>query len=100
MLIFSVCYECFMLYYTENLCSALVVDPLFLPPRRETSRRKAKEKTSMKQLLDRQQNLDEEFDADEPEFVDSDSDPAWTPAAKVMCSLYVYYFGTYVYVLG
>jgi len=54
----------------------------------------------MKQLLDRQQNLDEEFDADEPEFVDSDSDPAWTPAAKVMCSLYVYYFGTYVYVLG
>jgi len=50
----------------------------------------------MKQLLDRQQNLDEEFDADEPEFVDSDSDPAWTPAAKVMCSLNVYYFCTYV----
>ena len=96
MLIFNVCYERFMLYCIENLCSALVVDPLFLPPRRETSRRKAKEKTSMKQLLDRQQNLDEEFDADEPEFVDSDSDPAWTPAAKVMCSLYVYYFRTYV----
>jgi hypothetical protein len=44
----------------------------------------------MKQLLDRQQNLDEEFDADEPEFVDSDSDPAWTPAAKVVCSVFVY----------
>jgi hypothetical protein len=39
----------------------------------------------MKQLLDRQVNLDEDFDADEPEFVDSDSDPAWTPAAKVIC---------------
>lgn len=99
MLIFSVCYACFVLYCIDNLCS-LTVDPLFLPPRRETLQRKAKEKTSMKQLLDRQQNLDEEFDADEPEFVDSDSDPAWTPAAKVMCSLYVYYFCTYVYVLG
>lgn len=76
----------------DSSCSASVVDPLFLPPRRETSRRKAKEKTSMKQLLDRQQNLDEEFDADEPEFVDSDSDPAWTPAAKVMCSVCLFYF--------
>ena len=63
------------------------MDPLFLPPRRETSRRKAKEKTSIKQFLDRQENLDEDFDADEPEFVDSDSDPAWTPAAKVSYAL-------------
>lgn len=57
------------------------VDPLFLPPRRETSRRKAKEKTSVKQFLDRQQGIDY-FDNDE-EQADSDSDPAWTPAVKL-----------------
>ncbi|XP_012054111.1 PREDICTED: LOW QUALITY PROTEIN: uncharacterized protein LOC105617149 [Atta cephalotes] len=58
------------------------VDPLLLPPRRETSRRKAKEKTSVKQFLDRQQGIDY-FDNDE-EQVDSDSDPAWTPAVKLV----------------
>ncbi|KAL0102791.1 hypothetical protein PUN28_018229 [Cardiocondyla obscurior] len=58
------------------------VDPLRLPPRRETSRRKAKEKTSVKQFLDRQQGIDY-FDNDE-EQVDSDSDPAWTPAVKLV----------------
>lgn len=58
------------------------VDPLLLPPRRETSRRKAKEKTSVKQFLDRQQGIDY-FDNDE-EQVDSDSDPAWTPAVKLL----------------
>ncbi|KAK6630219.1 hypothetical protein RUM43_015012 [Polyplax serrata] len=56
-------------------------DPLFLPPRRETSKRRAKEKTSMKNLLDKQ-NQDEEQDADDPDFVDSDSDPVWVPGAK------------------
>nr|CAD7438022.1 unnamed protein product [Timema bartmani] len=56
------------------------VDPLLLPPRREVSRRKAKEKTTIKQFLDRQESMDE--DVDEPELMDSDSDPAWTPAAK------------------
>ncbi|XP_053974648.1 uncharacterized protein LOC128874201 isoform X3 [Hylaeus volcanicus] len=58
------------------------VDPLLLPPRRETSRRKAKEKTSVKQFLDRQQGIDY-FDNDE-EQGDSDSDPAWTPAVKLV----------------
>ncbi|XP_077282742.1 uncharacterized protein LOC143908809 isoform X1 [Temnothorax americanus] len=58
------------------------VDPLLLPPRRETSRRKAKEKTSVKQFLDRQQGIDY-FDNDE-EQIDSDSDPAWTPAVKLV----------------
>jgi len=58
------------------------VDPLLLPPRRETSRRKAKEKTSVKQFLDRQQGIDY-FDNDE-EQADSDSDPAWTPAVKLV----------------
>lgn len=57
------------------------MDPLLLPPRRETSRRKAKEKTSVKQFLDRQQGIDY-FDNDE-EQADSDSDPAWTPAVKL-----------------
>ncbi|XP_078047947.1 uncharacterized protein LOC144475688 isoform X2 [Augochlora pura] len=58
------------------------VDPLLLPPRRETSRRKAKEKTTVKQFLDRQQGIDY-FDNDE-EQGDSDSDPAWTPAVKLV----------------
>lgn len=58
------------------------MDPLLLPPRRETSRRKAKEKTSVKLFLDRQQGIDY-FDNDE-EQGDSDSDPAWTPAVKLV----------------
>lgn len=58
------------------------MDPLLLPPRRETSKRKAKEKTSVKQFLDRQQGIDY-FDNDE-EQADSDSDPAWTPAVKLV----------------
>lgn len=58
------------------------VDPLLLPPRRETTKRKAKEKTSVKQFLDRQQGIDY-FDNDE-EQGDSDSDPAWTPAVKLV----------------
>lgn len=62
--------------------SFFIVDPLLLPPRRETSRRKAKEKTSVKQFLDRQQGIDY-FDNDE-EQGDSDSDPAWTPAVKLV----------------
>ena len=56
-------------------------DPLTMPPRRETSRRKAKEKSSVKKMLDEQQGIDY-FDNDE-ELGDSDSDPAWTPAAKL-----------------
>ncbi|XP_036149178.1 uncharacterized protein LOC105833851 isoform X4 [Monomorium pharaonis] len=69
---------------TEKKSSKTIeeVDPLLLPPRRETSRRKAKEKTSVKQFLDRQQGIDY-FDNDE-EQVDSDSDPAWTPAVKLI----------------
>ncbi|XP_063225705.1 mucin-5AC [Bacillus rossius redtenbacheri] len=58
------------------------VDPLAIPPRREMSRRKAKEKTTIKQFLDRQESLDEDFDLEEPDLMDSDSDPAWTPATK------------------
>lgn len=56
-------------------------NPLALPPRRETTRRKAKEKSSVKKLLDQQQGIDY-YDNDE-ELGDSDSDPAWTPAAKL-----------------
>ncbi|XP_033210654.1 uncharacterized protein LOC117168873 isoform X2 [Belonocnema kinseyi] len=65
---------------TPGKVKKLGVDPLSLP-RRETSRRKAKEKSSVKKLLDQQQGIDY-FDNDE-ELGDSDSDPAWTPAAKL-----------------
>lgn len=72
-----------MFYFFENIHILFhTVDPLLLPPRRETSKRKAKEKTSVKQFLDRQQGIDY-FDNDE-EQVDSDSDPAWTPAVKLV----------------
>lgn len=48
--------------------------------RRETSKRAAKEKISLQQLISKT-GVEEE--AEEPtEFVDSDSDPAWTPLAK------------------
>lgn len=59
-----------------------VSDPLFLPPRRETSKRRAKEKTTMKNFLEKQ-GQDDEMEADDPDFVDSDSDPVWVPGAKV-----------------
>ncbi|KAJ8678761.1 hypothetical protein QAD02_014548 [Eretmocerus hayati] len=49
-------------------------------PTRESSRRRAKENTSTKQILDSQQSTDP-YDVDE-EQGDSDTDPAWTPAAK------------------
>ncbi|XP_066587201.1 uncharacterized protein [Prorops nasuta] len=56
------------------------VDPLLLPPRRETCRRKAKEMTSVKQLLNRQQGID--YSDNDDEQGDSDADPAWTPTIK------------------
>nr|CAD7392612.1 unnamed protein product [Timema cristinae] len=77
------CFKASFLKYTiygDKEVYVLILDPLLLPPRREVSRRKAKEKTTIKQFLDRQESMDE--DVDEPELVDSDSDPAWTPAAK------------------
>ncbi|KAJ6646601.1 Glutamine and serine-rich protein 1, partial [Pseudolycoriella hygida] len=53
-------------------------DPLVVPIRRETSHRKAKGR-SIANLMQKSGNDDE---LEEPaEFVDSDSDPAWTPQA-------------------
>lgn len=48
--------------------------------RRETSKRAAKEKINIQQILSSKPGED---DGDEPlEFQDSDSDPAWTPLSK------------------
>lgn len=58
-----------------------------LPPRRETSRRAAKEKSNIQQLIAKQAQATVAGDADDPdepvEFVDSDSDPAWTPVKVI-----------------
>lgn len=57
-------------------------DPLSVPQRRETSHRKAKGRSILNTLQNRVYGLDsnQADDLDEPpEFVDSDSDPAWTP---------------------
>lgn len=58
-------------------------DPLTVPQRRETSHRKAKGRSILNAF--QKQNMDsaaDEFD-EPPEFVDSDSDPAWTPQKVV-----------------
>lgn len=47
-------------------------------PRRETSKRRAKEKTS--EILEQQKSTTDPYE--EEEAGDSDNDPAWTPAAK------------------
>ncbi|XP_055310308.1 putative uncharacterized protein DDB_G0293878 isoform X5 [Sitodiplosis mosellana] len=56
-------------------------DPLTVPQRRETSHRKAKGR-SIQNALQKQtlgsDNQNDDLD-EPPEFVDSDSDPAWTP---------------------
>lgn len=51
--------------------------------RRETSHRKAKGR-SIAALINKQVVTNDDEQEEPPEFVDSDSDPAWTPqAAKV-----------------
>lgn len=53
-----------------------------LPQRRESSHRKAKEKSNVMQLLSH--NVPGIDDADDlQDFIDSDSDPAWSPLNKV-----------------
>ncbi|KAF5302320.1 hypothetical protein FQA39_LY10359 [Lamprigera yunnana] len=49
-------------------------------PRRESTKRAAKEKTNIQQLMAKQTG--EEDIEEPPEFCDSDSDPAWTPQAR------------------
>lgn len=59
-------------------CTVVIIpDP---PQRRESTKRAAKEKSNIKQLMAKQTG-DEDME-EPPEFVDSDSDPAWTPQAR------------------
>lgn len=64
-------------------------DPLVIPFRRETSHRKAKGR-SIVNLMQKTGNDDEQ---EEPaEFVDSDSDPAWTPQADKVQEMKMNFF--------
>lgn len=68
----------------------VVLDPLTVPSRRETSHRKAKGRSALNAMQRQTLGLDNQADDfDEPaEFVDSDSDPAWTPQ-KVVVTLII-----------
>lgn len=60
----------------KNNNGTIIGENLGLVQKRELSKRAAKEKSKTKQYFERTE------DDDPPEFVDSDSDPAWTPQAK------------------
>lgn len=62
-------------------------DPLSVPQRRETSPRKAKGRSVLNTLQNKSLELDNQTD-DLDDFVDSDTDPAWTPQ-KVLCELHL-----------
>lgn len=65
-------------------CYFQYIDPLIVPQRRETSHRKAKGRSILNALQKQPFGSDNQNDDDEPpEFVDSDSDPAWTPQKVV-----------------
>lgn len=66
-----------ILFYYYNIYPQ-ILDPLSIPERRETSHRKAKSRSIAQTFFkDKDPNELEE----PPDFVDSDSDPAWTPNA-------------------
>lgn len=50
--------------------------PVEAAPRRESAKRAAKERSNIKLIAKREE------EADENDFMDSDSDPAWTPQYK------------------
>lgn len=54
-----------------------------LPQRRESSHRKAKDKSNVMQLLSRDVPGIDDADDVLQDFIDSDSDPAWSPLNKV-----------------
>lgn len=78
------------IYYSSHAIIITHTDPLSVPQRRETSHRKAKGRSILNTLQNRVYGLDsnQTDDLDEPpEFIDSDSDPAWTPQKVVGCCL-------------
>lgn len=57
------------------------------------SKRKAKEKT-IKGFSDKSLD-DDDQEADDPDFVDSDTDPVWMPGAKVVVIFFLKFFYYY-----
>lgn len=68
------------------------MNPLELPMRRETSHRKAKG-LSIVNLIRQHQDDEPEEPAD---FIDSDSDPAWTPQEN---KVFAVFFFNYCYLM-
>lgn len=69
----------------------IYIDPLTVPQRREQSHRKAKGRSIAALITTNKPNADD-YEEEPPEFIDSDSDPAWTPQADKVSHHIVIFF--------
>lgn len=76
----------------KNIRVYTQTDPLSVPNRRETSHRKAKGNSFTNMMVGGRRGLDDlDDDPEEPsEFLDSDSDPAWSPQPNDKVEQYIY----------